>query len=185
MDDPKCSKWFKYIDKDNINQKNKIISEFNKNSILGFWPNRQNIDISKVSNLSHMFDFYSNLERIPKINTSQTIDMSYMFKGCKLLEYLPEDLSYWKTENVKDISHMFEECTILKSLPDLSKWNTKNIHDINSVFKGNESLLSNPFLSKWKLDNLTNMSNIFEGCSSLNSLCDISEWNIKKVTDMN
>ena len=183
--DPKYREWFKFMDKDVKVNIDKILNEFNKYSILGFWPNKNNIAISNVNNLSHMFDGCSNLVSIPKINTNETVDLSYMFKGCELLENLPEDLFKGNTEKVKNISHMFEGCLILKSLPDLSHWKTENFLDINSLFKGDFSLLSIPFLSNWALNNVTNMSHIFEGCSKLNSLSNISEWKTKNVTDMN
>ena len=181
--EPKYKEWFQFKEKDN--NLDKILNEFNKYSILGFSPNTENIELSNVNNLSHMFDGCTNLISIPNINTSETVDMSYMLKGCILLGSLPENLSKWKTDKVKNISHMFDGCQSLKSLPDLSKWNTKNVHDMNSIFKGNSLLLSIPFLSKWKLDNVTDMSHMFEGCSSLNPLSDISEWNTKNIIDMN
>ena len=49
-------------------------------------------------------------------------------------------------DNVTNMSSMFEWCSSLSSLPDISKWNTNNV---------------------------TNMSFIFYDCSKLSSLPDI------------
>ena len=48
-------------------------------------------------------------------------DMSYIFDGCSSLLSLP-DISKWNTNNITDMSDMFYECSSLISLPDISKW---------------------------------------------------------------
>ena len=40
-----------------------------------------------------------------------------MFEGCSSLESLP-DISKWNTNNVTDMSRMFKGCELLKLLPD-------------------------------------------------------------------
>ena len=52
-------------------------------------------------------------------------------------------------------------CFSLSSLPDLSKWNTNNISDMSFLFEGCSSLTYLPEISKWKTNNVTNMSGIF------------------------
>ena len=77
--------------------------------------------------------------------------------------------------NVKDMSGMFNGCTSLLSLPDISKWNTININDMSYMFYRCSSLSSLPEISKWNTNNVNNMSYIFSYCSSLSSLPDISK----------
>ena len=55
--------------------------------------------------------------------------MSYMFEGCSKLSSLP-DISKWNTKNVTNMSYMFYDCLSLSSLPDISKWNTNNVTNI-------------------------------------------------------
>ena len=62
-------------------------------------------------------------------------DMSYMFNGCSNLLNLP-DISKWNISNIKDLSYMFNGCSNLSNLPDLSKWNTINIKDMSYMFCG-------------------------------------------------
>ena len=56
--------------------------------------------------------------------------MSGMFDGCSSLKSLP-DISEWDTKNTTDISGMFKGCTLLITLPDISKWNTQNISNMS------------------------------------------------------
>ena len=49
------------------------------------------------------------------------------------MQKLP-NISEWKTENVKEFSKIFEECSLLKELPDISKWDTKSAEKMDSVF---------------------------------------------------
>ena len=59
--------------------------------------------------------------------------MSGMFYNCSLLKSLP-DISKWNTNNVTDMSLIFYDCHSLISLPDISKWNTNNIEKIKFDF---------------------------------------------------
>ena len=61
--------------------------------------------------------------------------MSHMFDGCSSLLSLP-DISKWKTNNVNNMSNMFSRCSSLSSLPDISKWNTNNANYISGMFYG-------------------------------------------------
>ena len=45
--------------------------------------------------------------------------MSHMFNGCKALTSLP-NMSKWNTKNVTNMSYMFEYCESLTSLPVIS-----------------------------------------------------------------
>ena len=110
-------------------------------------------------------------------------NMSYMFDGCSSLSSLP-DISKWNNSNVADMHCMFCGCSSLSSLPDISKWNTNNVKDMSKMFYGCSSLSSLPDISKWNTNNVNNMYSMFSGCSSLSSLPDISKWNTKNVAYM-
>ena len=68
--------------------------------------------------------------------------------------------------NITDMSDMFNGCSSLSSLPDLSKWNTSNVTDMSSMFEGCRSLSSLPDISKWDFSNVTDMRGMFKGCKS-------------------
>jgi len=111
-------------------------------------------------------------------------DMSYMFDGCSSLSSLP-DISKWNTNNVNNMSYMFYKCSSLSTLTDISKLNTKNVTNMSDMFGECTSLLSLPDISKWNTNNVTDMRRMFNGCSSLSSLPDISKWNTNNATNMN
>ena len=50
-----------------------------------------------------------------------------MFSECSLLLSISEDISNMDMTKYNDISYMFNECSSLKNLPDISKWNTSNL----------------------------------------------------------
>ena len=55
-------------------------------------------------------------------------------------------------ENVTNMSYMFDGCSSLSSLPDISKWNTNNITDMSGMFNGCSKLkYSNEIKNKFKL----------------------------------
>ena len=83
--------------------------------------------------------------------------------------------------NITDMSYIFNECSSLSSLPDISKLNTDNVIDMCGMFNGCSSLTSLPDISKWNTNKVISMSYIFNGCSSLSSLPDISKWNIDNI----
>ena len=89
------------------------------------------------------------IDGIENLNTENVTDMSSMFNGCSGLADL--DLSNFNTANVTSMSYMFKDCSSLTSL-DLSSFNTINV---------------------------TNMNYMFSECSSLKQL-DISSFIIKK-----
>ena len=70
-------------------------------------------------------------------------------------------------ENVVNMGYMFEGCSSLLSLPDISKWNINNVNDIKCMFSGCSSLSNLNGIHKWNTTNITNMECLLEGCSSL------------------
>ncbi len=52
--------------------------------------------------------------------------MALIFEECSSLSKIL-DISKWNTENATDMNELFYKCTSLTSLPDISKWNTKNV----------------------------------------------------------
>ena len=125
-----------------------------------------------------------NTLEIKLIETKKITNMSYMFKNCNVLLFLP-DFSSWNTENVTDMSYMFYNCSSIISLPNISKWETKNVTSMSGMFKNCSSLLSLPDISKWDTSKVINMYSMFSDCGSLKSLPDISKWDIKNVTNIN
>ena len=111
-------------------------------------------------------------------------DMSSMFEGCSKLLSLP-DISILSTSNATNMNSIFSGCSSLLSLPDISNWNTKNVVNMSYMFSGCSSLSSLPEISIWNTSNIKEVNNMFDGCSSLISLPDISNWTIQEINNMN
>ena len=150
----------------------------------------KNSDLQKdlISSSSKDSIYISNNYTIPcllditKWKTSFCCDMSYMFNDCQLLKSLP-DISRWNTQNVTSMSNMFRLCKSLLSLPDISKWNMSKVKNVSYMFQGCSKLKFLPDISKWNTSNINNMSFIFSECSSLISLPDISKWNTNNLNN--
>ena len=55
----------------------------------------------------------------------------------------------------------------------VSKWQTNNIIDISSLFDGCISLFKIPDISKWNVDKLKSMDFLFRNCLSLSEIPNI------------
>ena len=86
--------------------------------------------------------------------------------------------------NITNMSHMFESCSTLSSLPDILKWDTSKVTSMSGMFSSCYNLFSLPDISKWDTSKVTSMGYMFSNCSVLSSLPDISKWDTSKVTNM-
>lgn len=121
---------------------------------------------------------YNNtaIKSIDYIRTDNITDMSYMFEECNNLA----SVSGMNTSNVTNMFAMFRGCSVLSWL-DLS-WNTYNVTDMGSMFE-NCSSLYELYVSSWDTSNVYNMQYMFSNCSNLYSL-DLSNWYTYNVSDM-
>ena len=160
---------------------NTIEDQIFKIKLVGFKNLDKNID------LSYMFHNCSNLfnifNKFKNLSMKNITNITYLFDGCSSITFLP-DISKWDISKLNDISYIFRNCTSLIELPDISKWDTKNIININGIFCNCCSLKFLPDISKWDTNNITYMRGVFTKCSSLISLPDISNWKVNKVSNM-
>ena len=56
-----------------------------------------------------------------------------MFNNCSNLVNIP-DISNWNTNSLKKIKNIFKNCSSLSDLPDISNWNLENVEDKNEIF---------------------------------------------------
>jgi surface protein len=89
--------------------------------------------------------------------------MNKMFQGCSKLANLP-DISKWNVGAVTNMSFMFYGCTSISNLPDISVWNTKEVVDMTSMFYLCSGLDKLPELDKWNVTNLKKYSSMFDMC---------------------
>lgn len=146
----------------------------------------ENIDTSKVTDMSSMFSMCDELSslNLSNFDTSNVKSMWGMFWCCFSLESV--DLSSFDTSNVEDINGMFLGCKSLISL-DLSNFNTSKVQYMGGrwnggTFAGCESLVSLD-ISSFDTSSVCDMSSMFLSCKSLRSL-DLSHFDTSNVEDM-
>ena len=155
---------------------------------------------SHLTNMNHMFSCCLSLFAIPQLDTSNVIDMSYMFEDCQLLttlEQLQLDTSNVKymvgmymvcphintipllnTSNVVDMSNMFRQCDSLTTIPQLD---TSNVTSMDRMFEYCPSLTNIPLLNT---SNVLGMSNMFYQCTSLTTIPQLDTSNVKNMSGM-
>ncbi|WP_201731366.1 BspA family leucine-rich repeat surface protein, partial [Carnobacterium maltaromaticum] len=131
-----------------------------------------NESVSVLSNIEE-------IEGIPYLDTSKTMNMSYMFYNLRKVKDL--DVGNFETGNVTNMMYMFEGTKIIKTL-DISKWNTGNVTHMGSMFGGMSNIQSID-VSKWNTGNVTHMGGMFSGMSNIQSI-DVSKWNTGNVKSM-
>ena len=136
-----------------------------------------------LTSLKGFFQECGNLETISGLdylNTENVTDMSNMFNNCIILPSL--DLSNFNTAKVMNMSCMFKNCKELSSLNLSESFNTVNVTNMSSMFYGC-SQLSSLALSNFNTEKVKSMPSMFYGCNKLSSL-DLSNFNTENVTDM-
>ena len=172
----------------NTNNKNKI-KIFDENFVKNNKYNCKIVYENKEYDLMEYFniniDANTKLDKLEiKLKEINGItNMSCMFNDCSSLSSL-SDISKWNMNNVTNMSSMFNNCSSLSSLPDISKWDTTNVTDMSYMFYNCSSLSSLSDISKWNTNNVINMRSMFNNSSSLSSLPDISKWNTNNVRNM-
>ena len=119
---------------------------------------------------------------LENLNTENVTDMSMMFNKCHALKSV--DLRTFKTGNVNRMSEMFAECNALSSL-DLTSFNMDNMQVTQRMFFKCTSLTTIYCNKDWGNNNkLTNSWQMFSNCTSLvggnNTACDGTN-NIDKI----
>ena len=142
--------------------------------------NNKQYDLTEYFEIKLMLN--SDIFEIKLKQTNEVTNLSDMFDNCKSLIALP-DICDFNTSNVIYMNGMFRGCKSLSDLSDISKWDTSNIIEMNGMFNGCKSLKNLPDISKWDTSNVTNIGWMFYNCKSLKYLPDISKWDISKVTN--
>ena len=101
---------------------------------------------------------YKTVKTVPFfLDTSNVTSMSHMFNGCSSLTSVPD----METSNVTDMSYMFYNCSSITSVPDME---TSNVTNMATMFSGCSSLTSVPDM---ETSNVTNMATMFKNCTAL------------------
>ena len=125
----------------------------------------------------------TTIENIENLKTDNVTDMSAMFQGCSVLTSIG-DISDWNVGNVTNMRYMFMDCNVLTTVGDLDNWDVSNVTDMRNIFCNCYALDSVGDLSKWNVSNVTSMRTMFANCYALISVGDLDNWDVGNVTDM-
>lgn len=113
---------------------------------------------------TNLFSDYINVKNIHFnhcVDTSEVMDMSYMFLYCNSLEEL--DLSDFDTRRVTNMQGMFFDCTSLIKL-DVTSFDTRKVTDMSYMFCGCGKLTSLDLLG-FETDRSPDMTSMFDGAA--------------------
>ena len=141
---------------------------FSDATVLASITGLDNLDTSRVTNMSHMFFRCNNLTSLDlsSFNTKNVTNMGYMFQDCKSLTSL--DVSSFNTEKVTEMYSMFRGCNSINSL-DVSSFNTAKVTDMAAMFQNCESLTSLD-VSSFNTENVKYMLRMLSGCFKLKTI---------------
>ena len=134
---------------------------------------------ARPTNCYGWFKDFTNLttiEGFEYLNTENVTNMTGVFNGCSALTSL--DLTNFNTAKVTDMKLLFAKCSALESL-DLSMFNTENVTSMPSMFNGATNLKTLN-VSNFNTEKVNNMGHMFAYCPNLTSL-DLSSFNTKGV----
>lgn len=176
-----------------LNIEYKVESSTNKLRLFGseFVKNNKGkcaITLNNVAGEQELCEFYPNSVngnvKVKLIERESLTNLSYMFDDCTLLSSVP-DFDKWDMIGVTNLSHMFNNCKSLEYLPNIGKWDVSEVTDISYFLSGCTKLTSLPGdISDWRTGSFSFMNNLFYNCTGLISLPDISKWDTSYVTYM-
>ena len=158
----------------------------------GWYTDGTNVNVTKVVFTSSFasfrptstYEWFHEMTRLQTISgisylkTDEVTDMSYMFNGCRKLTSI--DVSRFNTSNVIYMTAMFYGCRILLDL-DLRNFNTSNVTNMAGMFSGCDNMESID-VSYFNTAKVINMALMFEGCDGLTTIYAGSEWSTAAVT---
>ena len=98
------------------------------------------------------------------IDISELDDLSYIFYELYSMEVV--DISGWDTSNVINMSYMFNRCTKLKKIVGIENLDVSKLKTTKIMFYGCKNLVELD-LTNWNTISLENMSYMFCNCTKL------------------
>ena len=147
-----------------------------KNSVLQRFGEIENWDVSRVTNMSNLFEDRKSFNQpLNNWNVSRVTNMDSMFANATSFN---QPLNNWIVSNVRTMWCMFHDAESFNQ--PLNNWKVSNVTNMAGMF-GNARSFNQP-LDDWVVSNVTNMRFMFDGATSFNQPLD--NWNVSNVTDM-
>ena len=136
-----------------------------------------------ITNLGGFFEGCSDIISLDfsNFNTENVFNMSGLFNSCNKLKII-KGMNKFITDKVINMRSMFQGCKELEYL-DLSSFNTENVTDMGWMFNKCYKLKEIKGINKFITNKLTNMKIMFANCNQLEYI-DLSSFNTENVTDI-
>ncbi|MDR0854663.1 MAG: BspA family leucine-rich repeat surface protein [Clostridiales Family XIII bacterium] len=134
-----------------------------------------NFDMSSAEDLTRMFEECENLETL-KINNwyfTKPVNMYYMFKSCRSLDFSDIDFSTWRNAQPTNMQNAFDACTYLETI-DLRNFDLSKLTNLYYTFMSCTNL-KNFMTGVVDFETVPSMSGAFRSCSNL-EVIDLSRW---------
>jgi len=140
------------------------------------------LDLTGTTNFGSAFGLCPSLTGIARINewnTSNIINMTFMFNGCILFN---QDLGGLNTSNVTNFTSMFQGAVAFNNggSSSINSWNTTNATNMTNMFNGATAFNQN--IGSWDVSNVTTFASMFTSARAFNQ--NIGSWNTQNVTNM-
>ena len=116
------------------------------------------------------------LTKVPNVAPTGMTSMSFMFKGCNLLN--DPNLVDWNVSQVSEFNSTFANCTAFDQ--PIGNWATLTATSMEGMFSY-ASAFNQP-ISNWDVSSVVNMTNMFLGATTFNQ--PLGDWVVENVTDM-
>ena len=121
-------------------------------------------NVNVIMGVFHECYELTSIKGIENWDTSKVVVMANAFSELRALKTL--DLSKWNVSNVQSMYGMFEGCSSLETLGDLSNWTTPALIDAERMFNG-DSKIKSLKLTNFNTSTLQKAANMFNGCTGL------------------
>ena len=138
-------------------------------------------DLTSTAYWFKYMNSYTTIIGLENLNTDNVTDMSHMFEESGFVSL---DLSHFNTENVENMREMFHDCWLLKNL-DLSSFNTEKVKNMSGMFGGDTNFLEIIDISSFNTSNVTDMRDMFSNSKSLKTIYVSDTWSTDNVSTEN
>ena len=131
-------------------------------------------DTSNMTNASYLFEWCSNLTTVPQIDLSNATNVSALFYGCSNLTTVPQlDLS-----SATEVGSLFNGCSNLTAVPQLD---LSSATSASYLFNGCTNLTAVPTLNT---SNVQTMESLFSNCTNLKTVPALNTSNATSVESL-
>jgi len=137
-----------------------LSSYFYNDSTITTIPLLDTWDVSKVTNMSNMFQFCTNINS--PLNSWKTSNVTNMISMFSFAYAFNQPLNNWNVSNVVYMSYMFDTCLVFNQ--PLDSWNVSKVTDMSGMF--NYATAFNQDIGNWNVSSVTSFNSFMANKST-------------------